>query len=38
MNVEYTGRQCEITPDIRKQVEIGLKKLPAFLEIISNRK
>ena len=31
MNVEYTGRQCEITPDIRKQVEIGLKKLTRIL-------
>ncbi|MFB3813751.1 MAG: ribosome hibernation-promoting factor, HPF/YfiA family [Terriglobales bacterium] len=27
MNVEYTGRQIEITPDMRKQVEQGLKKL-----------
>ena len=31
MNVEYTGRQCEITPDIRKQVENGLKKLTRIL-------
>jgi putative sigma-54 modulation protein len=31
MNVEYTGRQCEITPDIRKQVEVGLKKLTRIL-------
>jgi len=31
MNVEYTGRQCEITPDIRKQVELGLKKLTRIL-------
>jgi len=26
MNVEYTGRQYEITPITRKQVEGGLKK------------
>jgi len=31
MNVEYTGRQYEITPDIRKQVEHGLKKLTRIL-------
>ena len=31
MNVEYTGRQCEITPDIRKQVEHGLKKLTRII-------
>jgi ribosome hibernation promoting factor len=27
MNVEYTGRQFEITPKIRKEVEAGLAKL-----------
>src|SRR5579872_2531383 len=27
MNVEYTGRQYEITPAVRKQVEHGLGKL-----------
>lgn len=27
MNVEYTGRQIEITPAIRKQVEQGLTKI-----------
>jgi putative sigma-54 modulation protein len=27
MNVEYTGRQCEVTPAIRKQVEHGLAKI-----------
>jgi putative sigma-54 modulation protein len=27
MNVEYTGRQFEVTPAIRKQVEHGLAKL-----------
>ncbi len=27
MNVEYTGRQIEITPAIRKQVDSGLKKM-----------
>ena len=27
MNVEYTGRQYEVTPAIRKQVEHGLTKL-----------
>jgi putative sigma-54 modulation protein len=31
MNVEYTGRQYEITPDIRKQVEHGLNKLTRIL-------
>jgi putative sigma-54 modulation protein len=33
MNVEYTGRQLEITPAIRKQVELGLKK---FTKIIGD--
>ncbi len=27
MNVEYTGRQYEITPIIRKEVETGLNKI-----------
>jgi len=31
MNVEYTGRQCEITPDIRKEVESGLTKIRKVL-------
>jgi len=31
MNVEYTGRQYEVTPDIRKQIEHGLKKLTRIL-------
>lgn len=31
MNVEYTGRQFEITPTIRKQVESGLQKLQKLL-------
>lgn len=31
MNVEYTGRQYEITPAIRKQVEHGLDKLSKIL-------
>ncbi|MGI9103458.1 MAG: ribosome hibernation-promoting factor, HPF/YfiA family [Terriglobales bacterium] len=31
MNVEYTGRQYEITPLIRKQVEHGLTKLVKIL-------
>ncbi len=31
MNVEYTGRQFEITPAIRKEVETGLNKLARFL-------
>ncbi len=31
MNVEYTGRQYEVTPAIRKQVEHGLAKLTRFL-------
>ena len=31
MNVEYTGRQYEITPLIRKQVETGLGKLTKML-------
>lgn len=31
MNVEYTGRQFEITPAIRKEVETGLHKLTKIL-------
>ena len=31
MNVEYTGRQYEITSDIRKQIEHGLNKLTRIL-------
>lgn len=31
MNVEFTGRQYEITPAIRKQVEHGLSKLEKIL-------
>jgi putative sigma-54 modulation protein len=31
MNVEYTGRQFEITPAIRKEVESGLNKLARIL-------
>jgi putative sigma-54 modulation protein len=31
MNVEYTGRQYEITPTIRKAVETGLKKIRKIL-------
>ncbi len=31
MNVEYTGRQFEITPAARKQVETGLEKLKKLL-------
>jgi ribosome hibernation promoting factor len=31
MNVEYTGRQYEITPVIRKQIEHGLTKLIKIL-------
>ena len=31
MNVEYTGRQFEITPAIRKEVESGLNKLTKIL-------
>ncbi len=31
MNVEYTGRQFEVTPVIRKQVETGLEKLQKIL-------
>jgi len=31
MNVEYTGRQFEITPTIRKQVEHGLSKLTKII-------
>jgi len=31
MNVEYTGRQFEITPHTRKQVEAGLEKLTKIL-------
>ena len=31
MNVEYTGRQFEITPVTRKQIETGLEKLQKIL-------
>lgn len=31
MNVEYTGRQYEITPKIRKEIETGLGKLKKLL-------
>jgi putative sigma-54 modulation protein len=31
MNVEYTGRQYEVTPSIREQVEQGLAKLTKIL-------
>ncbi len=31
MNVEYTGRQYEITPTIRKQIEHGLSKIRKLL-------
>jgi ribosome hibernation promoting factor len=33
MNVEYTGRQFEVTPVIRKQIETGLEKLQKILGI-----
>jgi len=31
MNVEYTGRQYEITPTVRKEVETGLNKIRKIL-------
>ena len=31
MNVEFTGRQYEITPNIRKEVETGLNKIKKIL-------
>ena len=31
MNVEYTGRQYEITPAVRKQIEHGLAKIKKLL-------
>lgn len=31
MNVEYTGRQFEVTPTARKQVESGLEKIQKLL-------
>ena len=31
MNVEYTGRQYEITPAVRKQIEHGLSKIRKLL-------
>jgi putative sigma-54 modulation protein len=31
MNVEYTGRQFEITPNLRKQIEQGLSKIEKIL-------
>jgi putative sigma-54 modulation protein len=31
MNVEYTGRHCDVTPALRKEVETGLAKLRKIL-------
>lgn len=31
MNVEYTGRQFEVTPTLRKQIEQGLSKIEKIL-------
>jgi putative sigma-54 modulation protein len=31
MNVEFTGRKCEITPGLRKSVETGLAKIRKIL-------
>lgn len=31
MNIEFTGRQCEVSPAVRKQVEHGLGKLSKIL-------
>ncbi|HVP42026.1 MAG TPA: ribosome-associated translation inhibitor RaiA [Terriglobales bacterium] len=31
MNVEYTGRQYEVTPTLRKQIEQGLSKIERIL-------
>jgi putative sigma-54 modulation protein len=31
MNVEYTGRQYEITPKIRKEIETGISKIKRIL-------
>lgn len=31
MNVEYTGRQYEVTPNVRKQIEQGLSKIEKIL-------
>ncbi|MGD0987570.1 MAG: ribosome-associated translation inhibitor RaiA [Candidatus Sulfotelmatobacter sp.] len=31
MNVEYTGRHCEVTPAIRREVETGLTKIRKIL-------
>jgi ribosome hibernation promoting factor len=31
MNVEYTGRQYEVTPNLRKQIEQGLTKIEKIL-------
>jgi len=31
MNVEYTGRQYEVTPTLRKQIEQGLSKIEKIL-------
>src|SRR5512142_3410132 len=31
MNVEYTGRQYEVTPNVRKQIEQGLFKIEKIL-------
>src|ERR1700678_4680590 len=31
MNVEYTGRHCEVTPAVRQEVETGLGKIRKIL-------
>jgi len=31
MNVEFTGRQYEVTPAVRKQIEHGLSKIEKIL-------
>jgi|SRR5450432_2240138 putative sigma-54 modulation protein len=31
MNVEYTGRHCDVTPAVRKEVETGLAKIRKIL-------
>jgi len=31
MNVEYTGRHYEITPNVRKELETGLNKIRKIL-------
>src|SRR6202161_3117200 len=38
MNVEYTGRRCEVTPAIRQEVETGLGQIRRILGDLTKAK